>query len=730
MKPVICRTLIGVIALIMHLGAPITSAQAEILRVRTAEHDGFTRIVVDLADRFDWKITRSGKSFGVRFADSKTRFDLSGAFRRISDRRIEDITDGGNGTLGVLLSCECQISTTALPNDGLMIDIQEEGPTASDPWSITSGSVAPDHARPRPRPGRTGAILPIILPEQERQSPASSADIPLDGAGNSLTAAHRYLLLTGAFEQMRRAEFQGLVDFKSSEPLRISKPADDPQPPAEGATIAPPDQVVQKRAPQSYENIRIETQVDLDSTGTDPSGFPMGSSFCGDPGIVDPTHWFAATDNRPDLATLYADITDDRGKPVPEAYAALARRLIYLSFGKEALFLLKSGPEETPERKQLLEMATLLEGGPLDQPSYFGPQLSCNSAASLWAILANDEITGVESQTIDAVVRTISSFPIHLRRFLGPRLAERMIEIGETTAALAIRNAVLRGDTAPSIPAVMLEAKLQQEQENEPGALHNLTKVSESRSELAAEAFAILLENALRSGETIAAATIEQAQALEFEVRPDGSAGRLTAAITQALTRGGDYTSAFERIRRFERADGGTEGLARQRSQALTALAETASDAEFLNIAMRETTGLEGTDPARVLVADRLAKLGLPGPARKSLGAGRSVPSDAERYVRARIALLEGEPGIAESYLTGLETKEATALREEISRESLHSVLEDGESQEVSEVKTDEPDQSKIDQLVIARNKALLEESRKARDELKALLEKNAAKLP
>ncbi|MEM9708774.1 MAG: hypothetical protein AAF871_08265 [Pseudomonadota bacterium] len=95
---------------------------ADVVTVRSGEHPGFSRLVLDLGSIPEWSLDGSGTSRRIDLIDRGVEFDTSGVFRRIGRGRIAGL-DTGPGWLDLRLNCNCVVSADTLPGGRLVIDV-------------------------------------------------------------------------------------------------------------------------------------------------------------------------------------------------------------------------------------------------------------------------------------------------------------------------------------------------------------------------------------------------------------------------------------------------------------------------------------------------------------------------------------------------------------------------------------------------------------------------------
>ncbi|WP_126623163.1 hypothetical protein [Oceaniglobus ichthyenteri] len=688
------------------------AAAAQSVRVRTGDHPTFTRLVIDFPETPDWKLGRNAGRYELRLDATNVVFDLRDAFRRITDDRIADLQDLGGGRLALSVGCECRLDVRTLPNGGLMIDVRDGGAPATDRWEQSLDA----NPRPAYRPGASPrpVTLPVVLPSR----PAEPTMGPLVSIASDAVPDPGFQraadVQTDLVEQTARAASQGLITLDASGTDTIRRKLEE--------DLA---KVASKNILTSAPNILIETQIDRDSREGTPERSDAQLVPCIEPARIDVGAWFEYEAARNGLGEARANLVDSRDRLDPLAHGVLARMLIYLSFGLEAKTLLNDGPGDIPDRTLLLELAEIMDGRALATNAILTTQMNCDSPSALWGVLAADQISRSDEINVSAVVRSLSSLPSHLRQFLGPKVALKLMSSGNKEAALQIRNAIERGDAPITPERTMLEATFDIDDGNSKAAEPKLETVATSRSAQAADALAILIENRTSEGRSVEQDLIDQAAALAFEYGDGPKASRLTGAIIEAYVQDLRYADAFALAKKIGAADTKAPNLSAQyRTRILEKLAQHGTDTEFLTFAMREIAQNPVADPARLLIAERFVKLGMQGPARTTLGMRADIPKDRERYILTEIAILEGKPRIAESYLTGLDSDRANELRERVAGMAMRSSPDEKISESV--VSTDLPAGEEIEDPAgeIARNRVLLSESREIRKNLLFLLKK------
>lgn len=98
--------------------------------VRTGEHPGFTRLVVEDPSIRSWQLGRSAEGYRLRLTPTARAFALSRAFRAITRKRLASLAMAGNGDLDVGLGCACHIEAFEIRPGVIVLDIRD-GPPSS-----------------------------------------------------------------------------------------------------------------------------------------------------------------------------------------------------------------------------------------------------------------------------------------------------------------------------------------------------------------------------------------------------------------------------------------------------------------------------------------------------------------------------------------------------------------------------------------------------------------------
>ncbi len=667
---------------------------AQTIEVRSGEHDGFTRLVLDLPAGVGWQgEVAAERSYRVELDKAGFEFDLEGVFRRIGDERLSEVTalDGGKG-LELRLVCDCLVD--ASQHDGRMavLDIRarradEPLPVPTTPPAASSAAVLPASV---PSPGAdsgsgsgqatavspatvaeggvtgSGAGLDLGLLPGLSDAAGARALLPVFDPGQALAAqaeatqAEREIaddFGRALAEQLALGATQGLLDADG--PGRPPPEAGDRGEADPGTSGAPPS--AQTSDPLSAELV----------TGSPAQGFGAssvlrigGQRACLDDRRLDVPGWFGTGGE----AGAVMRIGELRGRLLGEfdrvdgtVQRDLARLYVSLGFGAEARALLRL-EDDLPD-PVLMTLATLSEGGS-DPAGVFAGQSECPGRAALWAVLGARGLPENAEIAIPAIMSAFEELPIGLRQSLGPSLSERLVEERHYDAARNVLSRLARALGRSTEEMQLASARIARASGNpaEAGAL--LSDLIAAPGELGVAAAVESIDLAAEEGQPVAPGMVDLTAAYSTERRTTDERDTLWLTHVRAAWASGEFDRAFAEI--AAPGDVAAETGLRARTEALGALTDAGDDGKFLRHAMDpENLALAPAAPRLALrIADRLLALGLPEAAGTWL-AGPAPPGELHdwRLLQARGRLAQQQPEEAEIALIGLQGDDVLRLR-------------------------------------------------------------------
>jgi len=681
-------------------------ALAQQVEIRSGEHPDYSRLVFETEAPQAWTLGRGPDGYLLRFDNRALRLDLGGVFDRIPRRRLTDAALVAPGLVSLRIGPNAHVEAFELRPGLLVLDFRTGLAPEDSPFETALQSAADTPAEEEVPPAPVEPVRPDAPSAVDiaAQSPSPSLEpppvrLPIDlglksglnpSAGMKPPAAMVEKMLepeippaetdprvaamrSELMKQIGRATAQGLLEPAIDLPTQpdpgtaetVSNAQDalpDPDQRAEENGQAET-QIAEDHTPSDWRNMRVETSMDrgLDILSDDSTLAADGTRCLSDDNF-DVIAW--GGDRAPGdlLAEKRRALLDMRDATDPSGVIGLARAYIAMGFGAEARAVLAATATETPVVPLLREMAAIVDTGQANHPELFDSQISCPTRAALWAALARPKLGDLSDFNRTALLQSFSELPIHLRRHLGPRLAERFLEAGDQATALQIRNAVARtGAKGQTTDLTIIEAQIELARGSDARADRKIDEVLASGGSGTADALALRIETGLSRGQPPSEDSLALAESLAFERRGTASGTRLLTLAIRGHGARGDFETAFAML-----AHHGLEGQTELSSELLSELARSGSDEEFMRevyLGALTLPDLSADSTARLAVADRLTAMGFQDRAATVLQPLAPQGTPRERLVRARLALAKGSAGEAKQYIAGIDTPEADSLR-------------------------------------------------------------------
>lgn len=666
---------------------------AQPVAVRSGEHADFSRLVIEFAPVPEWVLGRVAGGYELRPSEPGEGYDLGRVYDLIPRTRLASIEPRADGRLFFRVDCDCTADAFEIRN-GLVIDIKDGPPDRSSRFETALAPQGPpnagDTAVSDASPAPTSTASPVPAPlgtrfQAERtkfawagelaldlgQAPAAGADAPMkpDMQGDAAPPHDRVAdVQQELIAQIGRAAVQGLVtaDLSDTE-ARVENARPTPE-------MAGPDLAAATGAmaelTEAVQNghVRFETAVDRGRAAL-AAAQPMTTegTGCLDGEKFNIAAWGTPLEPGGSLSLARSAIMGEFDAADAQGIEALAKHYIYLTFGAEARALLSTFEPEIEGAALLRALGDIMDYGTTQAEVIPGDQMACDSRAALWAVLAAPALSKSDRIARDAVLSAFGELPLHLRRHIGPYLADRLLQAGDADSATAIRDSIARAPGDPGMGFQMMDAQILLESGQRDAGAGQLADIIRADGPLAPEAVVRLIDLRLGAAEPLPPGISETAAALAFEARGTQLGAELLRAQSRALAHGGDILGALETVEKSVIAGNLPADAATLIRQEVLALATAdANDEVFLQVALTDPPGLGARDAAPAVrrgMAARLIELGMTRRARDILSEGAQPPTMDDRLLLARSFLQDRRPDLAMGYLAGLDDTEANELR-------------------------------------------------------------------
>lgn len=318
-----------------------------------------------------------------------------------------------------------------------------------------------------------------------------------------------------------------------------------------------------------------------------------------------------------------------------------------------------------PDPKGVLRTLSAIVDGDSPPPgSALAGMVHCDGPVVMWALLADGQAPEAEGVPVADATRAFSRLPPALRRNLGPRLAQRLLELDEIAAARAVHDALARITDASDPALLTVAARLDRAAGDAAAARAGLRPLVASNAPGSDDAVVMLIDAELARDRAPPAELVASAGA-----RASARAGtpigmRLARAEALGLAALGDFDAAFAAQGRATSGAMARDGEIPLGAALIGRLAKDAPDSDFLRLIFARADWQDGALPLaiRTTLANRFLNLGLGRAASLALGqAPASAPE--EELLRAQIRIMRGDADGALHLLEGLSQAKAARLR-------------------------------------------------------------------
>ena len=627
------------------LAAPAWAAPA---RVLSGEHDGFTRLVVELPAPSAWTLGRSADGYALRLDGSDGEYDLSQAFKLIGRSRIAALAaDAQTGDLYLALACNCHVEPFEFRPGIIVLDLKD-GPPAKDSLyeqelpgvAMTEIAIAEPQSLPKANPEQVDAFAQAWVDTALGIKPP--ADNPIEAAPSELP---RSALLDPGLTPLRDDLVREISRGAATGVVMMDLPEGAPMP-----TESQPDET-DDQSRVGLENLGALPQVRIEGTAAETADLAQDGENCPRDAQLDLESW---GDDRPvwdQISQVRSDLVGEFDRPNPEAVVKAVKLHLFIGFGQEANGLLKSFGSDDPDARLWSSLAHIIDDSPDPDPAFAGLE-ACESAASLWAILTRPQAPTLRPN-LPAIQRSFSALPMRLRHEVGPRLIETLISLGEAEAVDVVANAIRRAGDPKDRDIALMEAEVAASDGAFAEADGLLKPLLDDPGPNTPEALVAFIEGQAARGLPVPPETLAEIDAYAMERTSGPEGAKFQRALVLALALTGQFKQAFE------------TGASMPEIQAdlWRLLAALGTDDAILEQAsvMPGSAAPESARPIASDLAERFLRLGLPGQAQIWLAGAQSV----DRMLAAQIAVANSDGLSALTYLEGLDTDAARALRTE-----------------------------------------------------------------
>lgn len=458
------------------------ATDAEVIKITSGEHDGFTRIVLSVNQLDDWDLITTGQLVELHFPNQVHTVESSELFTRISKDRLNNIVieqREQSTVLKLFMNCLCEVKAFTHLEQYVVVDIfppveievsqlenQHQTPSLELPIAVDMGgylSAAISWNAPRAPSYRVSPLtvdfpqsnftkpfvgLPnnfqheklLIRQTSTTQSTEFTSNAPIysdviqveDPAEikETIDAARNSLI-----EQLMMAADQGLLDFTPQERAEPAKPEVSRVEPIEIQSI--------EEFPINTDQVNIQTVFDRDAG---LAGKPTNklNNVCPTEESLDIASWGSGSDYNAELSTIRGNLFKEFDVPDIVEVQNLIKLNLRYGFGVEAVSYLTEYKDHISNYDLFMDLANVLEGkavvsgGPLERA------VGCNGSAGLWSVVGRDPLTETDMGDVTSIIDAFAAMPSDLRRMIGAKLEASFLKFGHGEASERVSDIIER----------------------------------------------------------------------------------------------------------------------------------------------------------------------------------------------------------------------------------------------------------------------------------------------
>ncbi len=640
---------------------PIAIHAAPVI-VKSGEHDGFTRLVMDLGAPITWRVGRSLDGYALHFDGAPPTYDLTQAFALIGKGRLAALwADPESGDLRIGIACACHALPFEFRPGIVVIDLKDGPPPKGSSFELAiDGSSAPALAgrdlamlRPKPRPREWVAGYDWLQPPPRQANTSQGA---ADASVGTISDLNLEPLRKTLMWQLSKGAAEGVVD--------LTMPSD--------AHLAKGSEVVT--------DVETSTGEDFNNNlGATPQELAAQGQPCITNDALDLASWGTSDPIADQLANRQVGLLGEFDRPESAAITKAVKLNLFLGFGVEARQLLIAFPFESPERAVWSSLAHLLDDDEDMSPAFAG-LAACDSAAALWAVLTGGSLTKGPQVNAPAVLLAFSRLPLHLRRQLAPRLTERFLAMRDQNSARAVKDAVMRAPDQESAEMAQVGAEIDMSLHDPRAAEAALAPMLRDSGTSTPDVIVSFVEARVAQNLPIKAELVSTLAGLVRETPEGKDRSRVVLALIVSQAASGDFDSAFAGLSENPDAESdlwrllatiGTDGDLLNHAVLGDGASDISVDEKSAEVLAQRLSDLDFaaaagvwldkvSDPLPELVAEVALKLRDPRKALRTL-AGTITTPEVEMLKRQAYGQLGDQEALAEAYFKDGDAKEGLA---------------------------------------------------------------------
>jgi hypothetical protein len=531
-----------------------TQAFAAPILVKSGEHNGFTRLVVDYGRPVQWQVGRTEDGYALRVDGAAPEYDFSQSFKIIGTSRLVALNQNArSGDLQIGVACRCYAIPFEFRDGIIVVDLRDGPPPKGSSFEAALAErVLP---KPDPPPAEPPQPLPVAKSPYDWTSRAIAQATGKPEPSPEISPAQAEAQQAG-LESLRETLIGQLGHGASQGIIELAVPKAEALAPeasakADHAAENPmPSAIEPSAAPQAgFAAVRsgLGELPSIAITSGAPEHADIGAKgeSCFTAEDMDLSAWRGEGEVAEQMQRATQNLLGEFDRPDPEALTAAIRFYLSIGFGAEARQMMRAFPSDLPQVPLWQALANLVDGLP-DDSGLLAGQMGCDTPAALWAILANPAVEKGDLVNSGAAYLAFSDLPIDLRRSLGGTLADRFLAMGDKETATRILDAILRAPGVAGPKVTLLDAAIDMQSGEAAAAEQKLQAVVDDPGPSSTDATIALIEAKVAQNLPVEPdlVTILAAMVQERQATPDAAQARRALILAQAAS--GDFASAFK----------------------------------------------------------------------------------------------------------------------------------------------------------------------------------------
>lgn len=659
-----------ILALIVTVCASATFAQTVL--VRSGEHDGFSRLVLDLPERLVWRRQPRESGVSIIFPGRIPAFDVTQVFDRLTQGRLSGLgAPDGQGTLDLTFGCECEAKVFWHSQSMLVVDIVDAPSAAVSRSDQERGDREAHKFVETMRPLATqSAPISVALAASQM---FAGADLPVADIepASLVPAIDLSTVRTTLLERVARSANQGLLQpvegTERTGPSSVTSVMLIPNQQTDSAAGVDAGESIVLSQKILGINFKAQSSIDreLESSSL-RTPEKIITAECLPDDVLDVAEWGRKTSFQDQIGALQANLSKEFDAFDAGVALQIARLYVYFGFGREARQVVMLAALADEEIQVLLELAAVVDD-PETAPAVprLRRNIGCHGASALWGALAHQAIPEDQVLDHDAILRGFAGLPDHLQRHLGPGLARKLLLAKHQDASDIILRSLNSFDLSETPGRNLVAAEMAVADGKFDAAEEALRASVDQNAMPSAEALMTLVDQLLSAGRAVPYDTAQLVGALFQEHRGSPLGERLGQSYLLALAASKSFSETFSEYDRVMTVL--APQIARETGHdILRLLLRDAEDFDFLRHVVSGPADMLQTLPVELAlqVAQRIFNLGFADEARALLNSAKTDPPDPRyQLLAADIALVQGHPLLAEAEILDLATFETNELR-------------------------------------------------------------------